>query len=421
MIDYAAAREAMVDRQVRTADVTRYPIIAAMLAVPREDFLPAALRPVAYLGEHVPLAPGRVLLDPRVFAKLLDALDVGPGGSRPRPRLRPRLLDRGAGADGRGGGGARVRPGHGRRGRGAARGAWRRQRRGAGRAARRRRGRARAVRRHPGRGRASRRCRTPSRRSSRSAAASPRSSPRAPAARRGSGSAPRTGSPGGVSSMPRPRCCRGSRRRKHLNSEPMRRIVRRGARTTGQPGASSARGTLMHRHSLKSLLLSSTLAAVLAFGGGAGAGRLAGRRARQGLPDQPAAGIDPRGAARGGRDPAAGARRAPAAGRRLGDAQHPDHRRGDRGPVQPAPRRRSTPRSSSSTTATPRRRSSRRATRSPPGAPTSRASSSRCCSTRWRPTSGCAATRSSCASPATTSSASTRPWARPATASTWAR
>jgi len=78
MIDYAAAREAMVDRQVRTADVTLYPIIAAMLAVPREDFVPAALRPVAYLGEHVPLAPGRVLLDPRVFAKLLDALDVGP-------------------------------------------------------------------------------------------------------------------------------------------------------------------------------------------------------------------------------------------------------------------------------------------------------------------------------------------------------
>jgi protein-L-isoaspartate(D-aspartate) O-methyltransferase len=78
MIDYAAARVAMVDRQVRTADVTRYPIIAAMLAVPREEYLPPALRPVAYLGEHVPLAPGRVLLDPRVFAKMLDALNVGP-------------------------------------------------------------------------------------------------------------------------------------------------------------------------------------------------------------------------------------------------------------------------------------------------------------------------------------------------------
>jgi len=78
MTDYAAAREIMVDRQVRTADVTLYPIIAAMLEVPREPFVPEALRPVAYLGEHVPLAPGRVLLDPRVFAKLLDALNVGP-------------------------------------------------------------------------------------------------------------------------------------------------------------------------------------------------------------------------------------------------------------------------------------------------------------------------------------------------------
>lgn len=78
MTDFAAARVAMVDSQVRPSDVTRYPIIAAMLAVPREDFVPAALRPVAYLGEHVPLAPGRVLLDPRVFAKLLDALNVGP-------------------------------------------------------------------------------------------------------------------------------------------------------------------------------------------------------------------------------------------------------------------------------------------------------------------------------------------------------
>jgi protein-L-isoaspartate(D-aspartate) O-methyltransferase len=78
MIDFVAAREAMVDRQVRTADVTLYPIIEAMLAVPREDFVPPALRPVAYLGGDVPIAPGRVLLDPRVFAKLLDALNPGP-------------------------------------------------------------------------------------------------------------------------------------------------------------------------------------------------------------------------------------------------------------------------------------------------------------------------------------------------------
>jgi protein-L-isoaspartate(D-aspartate) O-methyltransferase len=78
MTDFAAAREAMVDRQVRPSDVTRYPIIEALLRVPREDFVPPALRPVAYLGEHVPLGANRVLLDPRVFAKMLDALDLGP-------------------------------------------------------------------------------------------------------------------------------------------------------------------------------------------------------------------------------------------------------------------------------------------------------------------------------------------------------
>lgn len=78
MTDFAAAREAMVDSQVRPSDVTRFPIIEAMRRVPREDFVPAAMRPIAYLGEHIPLGPGRVILDPRVFAKMLDALDLGP-------------------------------------------------------------------------------------------------------------------------------------------------------------------------------------------------------------------------------------------------------------------------------------------------------------------------------------------------------
>lgn len=78
MIDFAAAREAMVDCQVRPSDVTRFSIIEAMLRVPREDYVPAALRPVAYLGEHVPLGNGRVVLDPRVFAKMLDAANIGP-------------------------------------------------------------------------------------------------------------------------------------------------------------------------------------------------------------------------------------------------------------------------------------------------------------------------------------------------------
>jgi protein-L-isoaspartate(D-aspartate) O-methyltransferase len=78
MTDYSAARTAMVDCQVRPSDVTKFPIIEAMLTVPREAFVPSAKKPVAYAGEHIPLSPGRVLLDARTFAKMLDAVNIGP-------------------------------------------------------------------------------------------------------------------------------------------------------------------------------------------------------------------------------------------------------------------------------------------------------------------------------------------------------
>ncbi|EBA05842.1 protein-L-isoaspartate O-methyltransferase [Sagittula stellata E-37] len=66
----------MVDTQVRPSDVTEFPIIEAMLTVPREAFVPRDRIEAAYVSEHVPLGGGRVLLDPRVFSKMLDALDI---------------------------------------------------------------------------------------------------------------------------------------------------------------------------------------------------------------------------------------------------------------------------------------------------------------------------------------------------------
>ena len=75
MTDYAQRRRLMVDTQVRPSDVTKFPIIDAMLSVPREEFVPDAAREAAYAGEHVDVAPGRVILDPRTLAKMLDALD----------------------------------------------------------------------------------------------------------------------------------------------------------------------------------------------------------------------------------------------------------------------------------------------------------------------------------------------------------
>ena len=76
MSDFALRRTMMVDTQVRPSDVTKFPIIDAMLTVAREDFVPAAQREAAYMGENLDLGGGRVLLEPRTLAKTLDALAI---------------------------------------------------------------------------------------------------------------------------------------------------------------------------------------------------------------------------------------------------------------------------------------------------------------------------------------------------------
>jgi protein-L-isoaspartate(D-aspartate) O-methyltransferase len=68
----------MVDTQVRPSDVTKFPIIDAMLQIPRETFVPDALREAAYIGENLDIGGGRVMLEPRTLAKMLDALDIQP-------------------------------------------------------------------------------------------------------------------------------------------------------------------------------------------------------------------------------------------------------------------------------------------------------------------------------------------------------
>ncbi|HWA18983.1 MAG TPA: protein-L-isoaspartate O-methyltransferase [Devosia sp.] len=90
MIDYAHARKTMVDNQLRTSSVTDRRVLAAMGEVPRELFVPAARRLLAYIDEAHPLegAPGRYLGAPAPFARLVqlaeidhtdDVLDVGCG------------------------------------------------------------------------------------------------------------------------------------------------------------------------------------------------------------------------------------------------------------------------------------------------------------------------------------------------------
>lgn len=76
MTGFDVARRHMVDGQVRTADVTDLRIIAAMLDVPRERFLPPGSASLAYLDLDVPVGASRRLLKPMVLAKLIQAAEL---------------------------------------------------------------------------------------------------------------------------------------------------------------------------------------------------------------------------------------------------------------------------------------------------------------------------------------------------------
>lgn len=78
LTNYAAARHNMVQSQLEPNRVTDPAVIKAMDTVPREKFVPDALAGVAYLDEDLQIAPGRYLMEPRVFARLVQAAKVGP-------------------------------------------------------------------------------------------------------------------------------------------------------------------------------------------------------------------------------------------------------------------------------------------------------------------------------------------------------
>jgi protein-L-isoaspartate(D-aspartate) O-methyltransferase len=77
MIDYAAARLAMVESQIRTNKVTNEALLEAFLAVPRERFVPPRLRGAAYVDSDLPLGGGRSMLQPMVLARLLQLAEIG--------------------------------------------------------------------------------------------------------------------------------------------------------------------------------------------------------------------------------------------------------------------------------------------------------------------------------------------------------
>ena len=95
MVDFRTARRAMVEGQVRTNGVTHLGIIAAMLDIPREAFVPEDRAAMAYMDRDVMIAdatatePARYLMKPMVQARLIQAAD---------PSEKDRVLVIGAGS-----------------------------------------------------------------------------------------------------------------------------------------------------------------------------------------------------------------------------------------------------------------------------------------------------------------------------------
>ncbi|HET7605936.1 MAG TPA: protein-L-isoaspartate O-methyltransferase [Sphingomicrobium sp.] len=77
--DFAAARAAMVENQLRPQGVTDRAVLEAMGSVPREKFLPPETRPLAYVDRAVLMGDGRFLPAPAVLGSLLTQMMPLPG------------------------------------------------------------------------------------------------------------------------------------------------------------------------------------------------------------------------------------------------------------------------------------------------------------------------------------------------------
>ena len=75
-MDFAAARHYMVEGQIRTNRVTNSLLVDAMDSIAREEFLPEALKSRAYIDEDINVAPGRIMMEPMVLARLLQTAEI---------------------------------------------------------------------------------------------------------------------------------------------------------------------------------------------------------------------------------------------------------------------------------------------------------------------------------------------------------
>jgi outer membrane protein len=77
-LDFAKARETMVEQQVRPWDVLDARVLEVLSALPREAFVADAYRALAYADQALPIGHGEVMMKPVVEGRMLQSLDLQP-------------------------------------------------------------------------------------------------------------------------------------------------------------------------------------------------------------------------------------------------------------------------------------------------------------------------------------------------------
>ena len=78
MTDPATARQLMVDSQLRARGISDSRVLAAMLRVPRHEFVPQPCRTEAYEDHPLPIGDGQTISQPYVVALMLESLQLAP-------------------------------------------------------------------------------------------------------------------------------------------------------------------------------------------------------------------------------------------------------------------------------------------------------------------------------------------------------
>jgi protein-L-isoaspartate(D-aspartate) O-methyltransferase len=89
MTEFAAERDAMIERQIESRGIREPTILEAFRAVPREEFLSEEYRDLAYGDHPLPIEAGQTISQPYIVALMIQAGEIRPGD---------RVLEVGAGS-----------------------------------------------------------------------------------------------------------------------------------------------------------------------------------------------------------------------------------------------------------------------------------------------------------------------------------